>query len=62
MSNISGIIKSLQNIMRKDQGISGDEIKKFVDGELFPGLQNPDVLIFPCKKKHSLFFKSENVL
>lgn len=51
MSNISGIIKSLQNIMRKDQGISGDEIKKFVDGELFPGLQNPDVLIFPCKKK-----------
>lgn len=24
MSNISGIIKSLQNIMRKDQGVSGD--------------------------------------
>ena len=24
MSNIAGIIKSLQNIMRKDQGVSGD--------------------------------------
>lgn len=24
MSNISGIIKTLQNIMRKDQGVSGD--------------------------------------
>lgn len=24
MPNISGIIKSLQNIMRKDQGVSGD--------------------------------------
>ena len=24
MSNIGGIIKTLQNIMRKDQGVSGD--------------------------------------
>jgi len=24
MPNIGGIIKSLQNIMRKDQGVSGD--------------------------------------
>ena len=96
MPNISGIIKSLQNIMRKDQGVSGDAqrieqlgwmialkilddkdaemellsddyvsvipeklrwrswagdsegitgdaMKEFVDGELFPGLQNLDV-------------------
>lgn len=59
MSNISGIIKSLQNIMRKDQGVSGDEIKKFVDGELFPGLQNPDVLIFPCKKSIPCFLNQK---
>lgn len=96
MSNISGIIKTLQNIMRKDagvsgdaqrieqlgwmitlkilddkdaemellsddfvsvipeklrwrswagdsEGITGDAMKAFVDGELFPGLQNLDV-------------------
>ena len=96
MPNISEIIKSLQNIMRKDQGVSGDAqrieqlgwmialkilddkdaemelieddyvsvipsdlrwrawagdsegitgdaMKEFVDGELFPGLQNLDV-------------------
>ena len=96
MPNISGIIKTLQNIMRKDQGVSGDAqrieqlgwmitlkilddkdaemellnddyvsvipeklrwrawagdsegitgdaMKEFVDGELFPGLQNLDV-------------------
>lgn len=96
MPNISGIIKSLQNIMRKDQGVSGDaqrieqlgwmialkilddkdaemellsddyvsvipselqwrnwaadsegmtgdELKDFVDNKLFPGLQNLDV-------------------
>lgn len=96
MPNISGIIKTLQNIMRKDagvsgdaqrieqlgwmitlkilddkdkelellsedyvsviperlqwrnwaadsEGITGDALKSFVDGELFPGLQNLDV-------------------
>ena len=96
MSNIAGIIKTLQNIMRKDagvsgdaqrieqlgwmitlkilddkdaelelldddyvsvipselqwrnwaadsEGITGDEMKEFVDGRLFPGLQNMDV-------------------
>ena len=96
MPNIGGIIKSLQNIMRKDQGVSGDaqrieqlgwmitlkiiddkeaemelisddyvsvipselqwrnwaadsegmtgdELKDFVDNKLFPGLQNLDV-------------------
>lgn len=96
MPNISGIIKTLQNIMRKDlgvsgdaqrieqlgwmitlkilddkdaemellnddyvsvipeklrwrscagnsEGITGDAMKEFVDGELFPGLQNLDV-------------------
>lgn len=96
MSNISGIIKTLQNIMRKDagvsgdaqrieqlgwmitlkilddkdaelelldesyvsvipqdlqwrtwaadsEGITGDAMKQFIDGKLFPGLQNLDV-------------------
>lgn len=96
MPNIGGIVKTLQNIMRKDQGVSGDaqrieqlgwmitlkiiddkeaemelisddyvsvipselqwrnwaadsegmtgdELKDFVDNELFPGLQNLDV-------------------
>lgn len=98
MSSISGIIKTLQNIMRKDQGVSGDaqrieqlgwmitlkilddkdaelellddegkyvsvipkdlqwrswardsegitgdELKNFIDNKLFPGLQNLDV-------------------
>ena len=43
MPNIGGIVKTLQNIMRKDQGVSGDALKDFVDNKLFPGLQNLDV-------------------
>ena len=43
MANISNIVKSLQNIMWKDPGVSGDALKEFVDAKLFPTLQNLDV-------------------
>ena len=50
MSNVSGIIKSIQDIMRKDVGVDGDAQRFDHVGEA-AGLREGQA--FGCRKKYS---------
>ena len=63
MSNVSGIIKSIQDIMRKDVGVDGDA-QRIIDagwGELHPlagrppiGLPEPYVLLYSPRDRYDV--------